>query len=474
MVFSSVTFLFLFLPIVLVGTFALPKSWRNAWLLAASLFFYAWGETGYVLLMLLSISTNFLLGLWVEAARKGGSGNSAVAVAVGLNLLLLGIFKYATLLVEAISPLLASVGLPALSIEPIHLPIGISFFTFQAISYIVDVHRGEVPAQRRPVHLALYIALFPQLIAGPIVRYSHIAAQLASRRVDLDGFAQGVQRFVLGLGKKVLLANTFAAPADAIFALEASDLSPGVAWLGVLCYTLQIYFDFSGYSDMAIGLGRMFGFHFLENFNYPYIARSIREFWRRWHLSLSTWFRDYLYIPLGGSRGGPVRTYGNLVTVFFLCGLWHGASWTFAVWGLYHGLFLVLERLGLGARIERLPGPLQHLYALVVVMVGWVFFRAETFSGAFAMLASMAGLARGDDLAHEVSRYLDPLLVSAMLFALVAATPVAGWLAENLRRRGVSPAGRAALAAVSCLLVLGTSVLALTAQTHDPFIYFRF
>jgi len=473
-VFSSVTFLFLFLPSVLAVHFVLPGKLRNFWLLLASLFFYAWGETAYLALMLASISANYFLGRWIERARSGSRAAWVVGAAVGLNLTMLGIFKYADFVVGALNVPWVGLGMAPLEQLSIHLPIGISFFTFQAISYLMDVHRGVVPAQRRPVHLALYIALFPQLIAGPIVRYSHVARQLLERRIDLEGFALGVRRFALGLGKKVLLANTFAGPADAIFALPAADLSPAVAWLGVVCYSLQIYFDFSGYSDMAIGLGRMFGFRFLENFDYPYIARSVREFWRRWHISLSSWFRDYLFIPLGGSRGSTGRTYFNLLLVFFLCGLWHGASWTFVVWGLFHGLFLVLERLGLGALLESLPRPLRHLYTLLVVMVGWVFFRAETFAGAAAMLASMVGWRRGDDYSHRLEFYIDSPLWVALAVGLVAALPVARFSAAKLSSRGWSPNSLAAVETLASTFVLALSVLVASAQTHDPFIYFRF
>ena len=294
-----------------------------------------------------------------------------------------------------------------IAVPRVLLPIGISFFTFHAISYVIDVYRRDATAQKSPVHAALYLLLFPQLIAGPIIRYRDIADQLARRVVTLDDFAYGVRRFVIGLAKKVLIANVVAGPADQIFAMPPAELSTAHAWLGIVCYTLQIYFDFSGYSDMAIGLGRMFGFRFPENFRWPYIATSVTAFWRRWHISLSTWFRDYLYIPLGGNRVSPARRYRNLVTVFFLCGLWHGASWNFVIWGLWHGSFLVIERVlhaiarqisprrdhAIAAHPESLAWPIwPHVYTLVVVMIGWVFFRAETLPGAIAFLRSLAGL----------------------------------------------------------------------------------
>src|SRR6185436_9027443 len=323
-----------------------------------------------------------------------------------VNLASLAFFKYAGFLAANLNALLGATGLGAVPVPAVVLPIGISFFTFHAISYVVDVYRRDAVAQKGPVEAALYLLLFPQLIAGPIIRYRDIAAQLTARVVDLDGFATGVRRFVVGLGKKMLIANIVAVPADRLFALPAGELTAAHAWLAASCYTLQIYFDFSGYSDMAIGLAQLFGFRFKENFNYPYVSQSIQEFWRRWHISLSAWFRDYLYVPLGGNRVAPGRVYLNLVTVFFLCGLWHGASWTFVVWGLYHGAFLVLERLGLAAWLGRMPRALRHVYALLVVMVGWVFFRAESLSAAAGLLQAMAGFSPADPTAYGVTWYL--------------------------------------------------------------------
>src|SRR5262245_50332754 len=359
-------------------------------------------------------------------ARAGGSeaqravkkvrvtrAKMVLASAIVVNLLVLGFFKYANFFADNVNTLFLALGVNPILVPRVLLPIGISFYTFHAISYVVDVYRGDAIAQKSPVHAALYLLLFPQLIAGPIIRYRDLADQLAKRTVTIDDFAYGVRRFVIGLGKKVLIANVVAAPADAIFAMPLAQLSAGHAWVGLVCYTLQIYFDFSGYSDMAIGLGRMFGFRFPENFRWPYVARSVQEFWRRWHISLSTWFRDYLYVPLGGSRVTPARMYANLVTVFFLCGLWHGASWNFVIWGLWHGAFLVVERLlatnprkhettKLNQRAHESPETFsrfrgfevswRHAYTLAVVMIGWVFFRAETLPGAFAFLKAMAGV----------------------------------------------------------------------------------
>jgi alginate O-acetyltransferase complex protein AlgI len=357
------------------------------------------------------------------------------------------------------------------------LPIGISFFTFHAISYVVDVYRGDAIAQKSPVHAALYLLLFPQLIAGPIIRYRDIAGQLARRRATVDDFAIGVRRFVIGLGKKILIANIVAGPADKLFTTPAAQLTAGQAWLAIVCYTLQIYFDFSGYSDMAIGLGRMFGFHFPENFRWPYIARSVQEFWRRWHITLSTWFRDYLYVPLGGSRTTPARTYANLVTVFFLCGLWHGASWNFVVWGLFHGAFLVLERLGLAAAVKRVWRPLQHGYLLIVVMTGWVFFRAETLGEALGFLKALAGLNRGvTGTPMTVAWFLTPELLLAIAAGILGSAPL-GEALSGWRQARPAAAGSwrwDALITAGLLIVLVASAMQVAAGSYNPFIYFRF
>ena len=395
MVFSSPIFLFAFLPIVLALYFVVGRRFHNVLLIIASLLFYAWGETIYILIMVSSILLNYVLAIMIQKGHDSGldlRARTFLIIAVIANLCLLCYFKYANFLVDSLDFILNAVRLNWLEVRlsPVHLPIGISFFTFHSLSYVIDVYRKVVTAQRNLVNMALYISFFPQLIAGPIIRYHDIAAQIENRNVTPDKFAYGIQRFIMGLGKKVLIANTLAMAADQVFAIPAAQLTTGLAWLGITCYTLQIYFDFSGYSDMAIGLGRMFGFEILENFNYPYISSSIREFWRRWHISLTNWFRDYLYIPLGGNRGTPARTYLNLLTVFFLCGLWHGASWTFVVWGLYHGAFLILERLKFGKLLNSAWSPVRHLYTILVFMVGWVFFRSDTLPYALEFLKAMS------------------------------------------------------------------------------------
>ena len=483
MLFTEPTFLFLFLP-VLLGLYFLPwQRHRNWLLLAASVVFYAKGGGWFTYLIGTSIVFNYCAALWVDRYRGTPRGTWILRGAIATNLLVLGIFKYANFVVDNVNA-----GLTAFAVAPIHaphvlLPIGISFFTFHAISYVVDVHRRDAVAQKRPVEAALYLLLFPQLIAGPIIRYRDIASQLAHRVVRSDDFAYGIRRFVIGLGKKMLIANILAGPADQIFSMPFAELDAAHAWLAVVCYTLQIYFDFSGYSDMAIGLGRMFGFRFPENFNYPYISRSIQEFWRRWHLSLSAWFRDYVYVPLGGNRVSRSRLYLNLVTVFFLCGLWHGASWTFVVWGLFHGAFLVIERVGLAARLKTLPAVFQHAYALAIAMVGWVFFRADTFAGAAAMLRAMAGLGAGRPTIYAVSWYLTPEILLALGAGIVASTPIAPALARWWAERDAS-ASRAgepvlgwipsALGTAALAVLLAASVMLIAARTYNPFIYFRF
>ncbi len=489
MLFTEPTFLFLFLP-VLLGLYFIRGSREHAaygnWLLlAASLIFYAKGGGSFTWLMLASIAFNYWMAIAVDRVHGTPAAPRRLAFAVTVNLVVLGIFKYANFFADNLNALLQLGHIQPIAVPRVLLPIGISFFTFHAISYVIDVSRRDATAQKSPVHAALYLLLFPQLIAGPIIRYRDIADQLARRVVSIDDFADGVRRFVIGLAKKVLIANVVAGPADKIFALPASELSAGHAWLGIVCYTLQIYFDFSGYSDMAIGLGRMFGFRFPENFRWPYVATSVTAFWRRWHISLSTWFRDYLYIPLGGNRVSPARRYVNLVTVFFLCGLWHGASWNFVIWGLWHGAFLVIERLAQSR--NRLPdhpmtqspdgGVLAwpiwpHLYTMAIVMIGWVFFRADTLGGAIAFLRSMAGLTTAAPTPYTVAWYLTPELWLALAAGAVGSTPWVPALAARLDSGRGWAVPLLNTAALTALLVL--SIMSVAARTYNPFIYFRF
>ena len=484
MVFSSPIFLFLFLPVVLTGYFFLPGlRLKNLWLLGFSLLFYAWGEPIFIFLALLSTLMNYYLGRWVDCTEDPARRKFAVGLAVTLNIGLLAFFKYANFAADNLNALLARIHLHPPAMPRILLPIGISFFTFHALSYVMDIYRRKWPSAKTPADVALYIFFFPQLIAGPILRWNGIAPQLEQRRVTPENFADGIRRFVGGLAKKMIVANVVTAPADQIFALPASELSPALAWFGAGCYAVQIYFDFSGYSDMAVGLGKMFGFVFLENFNFPYIAQSVQDFWRRWHISLSTWFRDYLYIPLGGNRCSERRNYLNLVIVFFLCGLWHGANWTFVIWGLYHGLFLVLERTRFGSFINWLPRPLRHLYALLAVLAGWVLFRAESFPHAVTFLTTMLALGPKAVDAQPLARYLSHQVAWPLGFGIIFAAPV--WDATKRWLTQISAAwpqpvqlgGLAFGLVLETILVVALLVISaawLAGGTYNPFIYYRF
>jgi alginate O-acetyltransferase complex protein AlgI len=464
MVFASLIFVFWFLPVVLVGTLLVPARWRNLWLLMASLGFYAWGEGWYALVLVASILLNWGMG-WAVAAAGGSRRRRLVAAGIVANLAGLVWFKYAGFAAAN----LAWLGVP--DPGPIHLPIGISFFTFQGISYLVDIARGSVPAQRNLIDYGMYKALFPQLIAGPIVRYGEVAGDVGrGRRVTTADVAEGVRRFAIGLAKKMLIANVVSVPADAVFAAEG--VSCGMAWFGVACYALQIYGDFSGYSDMAIGMGRMLGFHFPENFNHPYAAVSVQDFWRRWHMTLSRWFRDYVYIPLGGSRCGAWRHAGNLAAVFLLCGAWHGAAWTFVVWGAYHGALLGLEGSPAGRVLERLPRPLRHAWALVAVLVGWVLFRADTMTDAGRILAAMAGV--GADAGGLWWSLATPDVLAALAVGIPLALGLPAWLRADAERRwGDTWSFHLSDAALTILLLVAGAVAAAIA-TCNPFIYFRF
>ncbi len=478
MVFSSPIFLFLFLPAVLFFHFIFGRRFRNFILLAASLLFYAWGEKEYVILILVSFVLNYIFALQIDRAYAAGDGPQVrrrakiiLLLAVVTNLAFLFVFKYANFTVDNLNALMKWAGTgKVIHLLPVHLPLGISFFTFHKLSYVIDVYRKSASCKKSPTQAALYFFFFPQLIAGPIIRYHDIADQLADRFIGLERFAGGVRRFVVGLGKKVLIANTLGAVTDKIFGLKFAALTPGLAWLGVVCYALQIYYDFSGYSDMAIGLGKMFGFEFLENFNYPYIACSVREFWRRWHISLTNWFRDYLYQPLGGNRGGKWQTYRNLLIVFLLCGLWHGASWSFVAWGLFHGFFLILERTRIGRWIEKSGGIFGHVYTILVVLTGWVFFRSETLTYALHYLAAMAGHAHGNGIEFYPALYLSNDVMLALIFGIIFAAPAARIFARFKRVAFFGPAAEIAFLS----LVFTACSMQLAAGTYNPFIYFRF
>ncbi len=476
MVFSSAIFLLLFLPLVLAAyynPFCKKREFRNILLFLASLAFYAWGEPFFVLVLLLSVLVNYVLGLGIDAGRKKGWHKWCLILSLVYNVGLLTAFKYLGFLADNLSWLLGR----QVAVRDIALPIGLSFFTFQMISYILDVYRQKAPVQKNPLYVGLYITMFPQLVAGPIVRYETIAAEIAGRQESWADFVQGTERFIVGLGKKVLLANYVAGVADLCFARSgAGELSAAGAWLGSIAYTLQIYFDFSGYSDMAIGLGRMFGFHFLENFRYPYVAQSITEFWRRWHISLSSWFRDYIYIPLGGSRRGLPRTLLNLFVVWFLTGLWHGANWTFVCWGLLYFVLLVIEKVtGLPGKLKaadkagaarRIPA---HLYTLFFVNLAWVLFRADSLRAAGEYLKAMFGLG-GAGLWDQAAVSLLGASCSVLVAACIGSVPVAGYLTERFgARKWFGPVRQLWL-----LLVFLLSLTACVKASYSPFIYFNF
>ena len=468
MVFSSLSFLIVFLPLLLALYFLTParlRRVRNLILLAFSLAFYGCAGLRFLPLMLVSIAINYLGGLLCGSSRKAVR-RVGVWGAAALGLALLGYFKYAGFFVRSVNALGASLPVPNIT-----LPIGISFFTFQGLSYVVDVWRGDAAVQKNPLKVALYISLFPQLVAGPIVRYTTVAGEIDDRRESVSEFSAGAQRFCFGLGKKMLLANGIAAVADAAFGAAAP--SAAFAWLGALAYTLQIYFDFSAYSDMAIGLGRMFGFHFLENFNYPYIADSVTDFWRRWHISLSTWFRDYVYIPLGGNRCAPARHIFNLFAVWFLTGLWHGASWNFVCWGLWYFLLLLGEKYVWGRALSRCPAAIRHIGAMLAVVLGWVLFRADGLSAAVGYLRAMFG-ANGAFSGQTVYYILE--YWPEWLLGLIAIFPVAGAAQKKLAAKS----GKLAAAALAlgpkllALMLLALSYVSLVSGSFNPFIYFRF
>ena len=471
MVFSSLVFLCIFLPVVLIlHTVVRNRKIQNGLLLAASLLFYAYGEPFYVFLMLASAMFNYLLALLIKKHRR----KLWLVLAVAVNVGVLAVFKYAGFLVSNVNAL-TGLGLP---VPAIALPIGISFFTFQALSYVIDVWRGQVSSQKNYAKVLLYISFFPQLIAGPIVRYTDIAQEIDTRTADPEQIASGLRRFAVGLGKKVLIANTMGAAADAVFGAGASEINALAAWIGAIAYLMQIYYDFSGYSDMAIGLGRMFGFHFRENFDHPYLASSIQDFWRRWHISLSSWFRDYVYIPLGGNRKGKGRTIVNRIVVFFLTGLWHGASWTFVVWGLFHGALLLLEEAV--PLLRRLPKALGHAYTLLAVTLGFVVFRADTLSEAVAYLGRMFG---GSDFSASAMVLPVRLLTPFFLAMLAAAVLCSGILSRHTDRLtdgndspvlSVKREARQTVSYALALLLAVWCVSRLAGSSYNPFIYFRF
>ena len=482
MVFSSLLFLFRFLPIVLILYFAVPQRFRNAVLFFSSLVFYAWGEPIYVSLMIFSTVVDYTHGLLVQRYKDKGDMKKAKLIVLSsavINLTLLGFFKYADFLIGNINSLL---GTDIASLE-LALPIGISFYTFQTMSYTIDVYRGQATPQKNIISFGAYVALFPQLIAGPIVQYKTIAEQLRERKESVDEFSYGMLRFMAGLGKKVLLANNIGLLWDTISARSPEEIPTLMAWLGITAFAFQIYFDFSGYSDMAIGLGHIFGFRFLENFNYPYQSKSITEFWRRWHISLGSWFRDYVYIPLGGNRKGLKRQVINVAVVWMLTGIWHGASWNFLFWGVYFGSLIILEKWFLLKRLEKLPSVVSHVYTLFLVWIGWVIFAFDNSAKGFAYLQSMFGL-NGNGFASTETMYLLCNYAVMLAILILAATElpkrlVLRLLGENPKTMTTEFVQNYTVRFTICtsIFVIGVfllSVAYLVDASYNPFLYFRF
>lgn len=469
MLFNSTVFLWLFLPTLIVLYFLAAKKYRNYILLIFSLLFYAWGEPKYIILMLISIIANYYFGIIIDKSKKK---TIWLVIDILLNIGLLGYFKYANFFAENVNSIF---GPGTLNIAGIALPIGISFYTFQIMSYIIDLYRGEIKVQKNLPKLALYISFFPQLIAGPIVKYRDIDKALNSRRETLNKFYYGIKRFVYGLAKKVLIADVMAAIVDTVFIEETggTGLTQSIAWIGALCYALQIYFDFSGYSDMAIGLGSMFGFRFMENFNSPYLSCSITEFWRRWHISLSTWFKEYLYIPLGGNRKGKIKTYINLWIIFLATGIWHGAAWTFVLWGLFHGFFIFVERLGLKKVLDKLH-ILNRIYTLIVVLVGWVIFRAPKIKYALHYLKTMFLGAPAEIIPIQLYKVLTNRAIFVIIIGILLSGVAQAAAKRISNNKKIKVIWEKYLEPTIILILFSLSILAIISNTYTAFIYFRF
>lgn len=467
MVFSSLSFLTLFLPLTILLYFAVPRRFRNLLLFLASLIFYAWGEPVYIVLMLFSSVVDYSHGLLMEKFDgRPGVRRALLISSVAINLSLLGFFKYAGLVVSTLNAAL-SLSIPVPSVA---LPVGISFYTFQTMSYSIDVYRRNCPAQRDPIAFGCYVTMFPQLIAGPIVRYVDVMREINGRRETFEGFYLGIRRFLVGLAKKLILANGVGMLWDSVSAQPAASLSALSAWLGVLAYAFQIYFDFSGYSDMAIGMGRMFGFQFPENFRYPYVSRSVSDFWRRWHITLSTWFREYLYIPLGGNRVCVPRNIFNLAVVWMATGLWHGASWNFLLWGAYFGAVLIAEKFLYGKALSRAPGFVGWAYTALVVLVGWVFFALDDLGRGAAYLGAMFGGGAGAVDAYALRALLN--YGAVLLLCAAASTPLASGALERLRER--RPRAHSALTYALVIAGFALCLIYVVDAGYNPFLYFRF
>ncbi|MCE3226147.1 MAG: alginate O-acetyltransferase [Bacteroidetes bacterium] len=482
MIFSSALFLYLFLPLTLLGYYLSPKVVKNYFLLLASLVFFAWGGVSYTIILIGSIILNYVFGLLIQKNIDSRKGYYWLVAGVTVNLLLLGVFKYANFVTQNINIFLGSFSHAKVPETSILLPIGISFYTFHSLSYLVDIYRRKTTAQRNIFDLSLYISMFSQLVAGPIIRYSDVWQQLKDRQHSVTKFSEGVERFLIGLGKKVLLANTLGVVADTLFKMNPSELGALNAWLGIICYTFQIYCDFAGYSDMAIGLGKMFGFDFLENFNFPYIAKSVKEFWRRWHISLSSFFRDYVYIPLGGNRVGVTRQYVNLIAVFFLTGIWHGAGWNFIVWGLFHGFFLLAERIFLEKVLERSWKPLANLYTLLVVMFAWVLFRVDDLSQGLHYWRAMFVFKTTPEQVSLFYSFMNKEFITVMIISILGSFGAFSKLAsftDKILSSGkpvhlVLSYSYHVCSVVGYAIILILSSMYLIAGSYNPFIYYRF
>ncbi|MBE7707982.1 MAG: MBOAT family protein [Cyanobacteria bacterium SIG27] len=469
MLFSSMTFIGMFLPIVLLLYLITKKELHNPILLISSILFYAWGEPKYLAIMLLSIIINYFGALAIDKFQKYKKISLTLTIIGNLSFLIY--FKYFNFLIDNCNNIFHA------NIEPLNIimPIGISFYTFQALSYVIDVYRKDVKAQKDIYKLALYICLFPQLIAGPIVKYHDIAEQIDSREVNFEKVSYGVKRFIIGLSKKILIANTMGAIADKIFCQDPHTIQHSIAWLGSIAYSFQLFFDFSGYSDMAIGLGMIFGFRFMENFNYPYISKSITEFWRRWHISLSTWFKEYIYISLGGNRCSKLKTLRNLGIVFLVTGIWHGASWNFVIWGLWHGAFIILEKIFNIKQLQETQTQiwqktLWHIYCIFIFLIGWVMFRADNMKHAWDYLMNMFGLLhlKTDEFLFGFSYYIDRIEIITFMAAIVCSVP----LFKNILK--IKTKWKMALINAWLTLLLILSMSSIAANTYNPFIYFRF
>ena len=468
MLFSSMTFVFMFLPIVCATYLLARKELQNYILLVASILFYAWGEPRYLAIMILTILVNYIGANYISRSHNAMHRKLLLIATIVVDLSFLFYFKYFNFVMDNINQLFHT----QINFIDVVMPIGISFYTFQALSYVVDVYRGEVKAQRDIYKLALYITLFPQLVAGPIVKYHDVDEQISDRTVTFDKVAYGVKRFIVGLAKKMLIANTLGAVADKIFTQPVENFDALTAWVGAIAYTLQLYYDFSGYSDMAIGLGSIFGFKFLENFNYPYISKSITEFWRRWHISLSTWFKEYLYIPLGGNRVSKRRNLFNLFVVFLATGVWHGASWNFIFWGLWHGAFIIFEKItgwhkkegGLKINIA------QHIYTMFAFVIGWVMFRADNMAYAWDYLKNMFGFISEHKITYKLPYYIDNIEIITFVVAIICAMPIFRGILEVKYERKVLRT----IINIWLIVLFVLSASSIAASTYNPFIYFRF